>query len=238
MESVNIPLEELARRVNELPPKEEKLFVVGPSEVALQAVASLAVLGRFGVISSDWAQGESPVQGRLWEPNDFLSRCCQGLAVGQALDLGCGSGRDAVYLASFGWHVTAIDWLPDGIERGRDLANRYLDSEDRKRIEWRVDDLLAPEFLVSEGYELVFNAFFFDRDLLDRSQAWIDPGGSLIIEAFTSTHREKRGKPGSIDRVVKPGEMAELVKDLEIVSLEEGEHRGRHTARLWARKHG
>src|SRR6202008_569344 len=50
-------------------------------------------------------------RGRLWsgEPNQRLVEEITGLAPGRALDLGCGEGGDAVWLARQGWHVTAVD---------------------------------------------------------------------------------------------------------------------------------
>lgn len=45
-----------------------------------------------------------------------------GLEPGTALDLGCGAGANAVYLAEQGWKVTGVDFAPDGIRHARELA--------------------------------------------------------------------------------------------------------------------
>ena len=45
-----------------------------------------------------------------------------GLPPGRALDVGCGTGRDAVYLAKRGWQVTAVDLVPRALEKARQRA--------------------------------------------------------------------------------------------------------------------
>jgi SAM-dependent methyltransferase len=57
----------------------------------------------------------------------------------RAIDLGCGSGREAVYLAAQGWQVVAVDRLPEALQRGRDLQRRY--APDSPPIQWVCADL-------------------------------------------------------------------------------------------------
>ncbi len=83
----------------------------------------------------------------------MAARCwntCRGEFSGKVLDLGCGEGRDAVYFASLGFQVTAVDLAPSGLEKARRLA----------------EDLGAPvpdlrcqdirETRLDEGYDLFF----------------------------------------------------------------------------------
>jgi SAM-dependent methyltransferase len=60
----------------------------------------------------------------LWtaDPNRFLVECVDGLTPGEALDIACGEGRNAVWLAERGWRVTAVDWSAVALDRGRTLA--------------------------------------------------------------------------------------------------------------------
>ncbi len=46
------------------------------------------------------------------------------LASGNALDLGCGTGTSSLYLASHGWQVTGVDFIPVAIRRARQKAER------------------------------------------------------------------------------------------------------------------
>ena len=68
----------------------------------------------------------SPVRRRelVWtaEPNRFVVAELQDLAPGRALDVGAGEGRNAVWLASRGWQVTAVDFSAVGLDKGRRLA--------------------------------------------------------------------------------------------------------------------
>lgn len=57
------------------------------------------------------------------DPNRFLVAELAGLPPGRALDLGCGEGRNAVWLAEQGWRVTAVDFSDIGLDKGRQLAS-------------------------------------------------------------------------------------------------------------------
>lgn len=232
--SVNIPLQELCKRLFELPSKSDIILVAGPQGLGAQAVEQLIAVGRKAVLAEGWSYGENHGQGRLWKPNAWLAGCVENQEPGVVLDLACGSGRDSVYLAAYGWEVVAIDNLPDAVELGRKLAARYLDEAAQVQIDWQVADLLSPDFDSAKRFDLIHSAFFFDRALLARAITWLKPGGHLISEAFTTIHQAQRGKPASPARVVKPGEMSALVGDLEILSLQEGQTPHGHTVRVWA----
>src|SRR5690349_10831664 len=67
-------------------------------------------------------------------PNQFVEAELGELAPGKALDLACGEGRNARWLAERGWHVTAIDWSSVAIEKGRQVS---------AHVEWQVGDALT-----------------------------------------------------------------------------------------------
>ncbi|MBR7677707.1 methyltransferase domain-containing protein, partial [Streptomyces daliensis] len=64
--------------------------------------------------------------GQIWsgEPNEALVREVSGLAPGRALELGCGEGGDAVWLARQGWRVTATDISGVALARAEEHAAR------------------------------------------------------------------------------------------------------------------
>lgn len=71
------------------------------------------------------------------EPNRFLVHEAEGLQPGRALDLACGEGRNAVWLAEHGWQVTGVDFAAVGLDKARRLASaRGVDGE------WIAADLL------------------------------------------------------------------------------------------------
>uniref|UniRef100_A0AAU2UX38 Class I SAM-dependent methyltransferase n=1 Tax=Streptomyces sp. NBC_00003 TaxID=2903608 RepID=A0AAU2UX38_9ACTN len=59
------------------------------------------------------------------QPNDRLTETVTGLPPGDALDLGCGNGGDALWLARRGWHVTAVDISAVAVDRLAGLARSY-----------------------------------------------------------------------------------------------------------------
>jgi len=241
LNSVNIPLEELEARVAELPPKGEVIRVVGPDDVASETVQRLRTSGRKAIQIVKFSFGRNSGRGRLWEPNKSLWFYLTGMRVdgrapGDALDLGCGGGRDAVYLAAHNYRVTAVDRLPDSLERGQALASHYLDSKGQQLIDWQCADVLDPAYDPGRQYDLITAFYFFDRGLMTRAKGWLKQRGTLIVEAFTTDHQQQTGKPASPDRVVKPGEMRQLLSDMEIIRIEEGETAKGHTCKVTAMK--
>jgi SAM-dependent methyltransferase len=99
---------------------------------------------------------------------------------GRALDLGAGDGRNAVWLASRGWRVTAVDFSRVGLDRARALADRAgVD------VEWVLADLLVwtPQ---PRGFDLVCLFFIHlppaeRRVVYERAADGVAPGGTLLI---------------------------------------------------------
>ena len=124
----------------------------------------------------------------LWsgEPNDQLVAEVAGLAPGLALDVGCGEGADAIWLAERGWRVTATDISAVALERGRAQASVAGDDVAR-RIDWLRADVLTWE-PPPAGYDLVSAHFIHfanpQRDIVFRRLAGaVKPHGTLLIVA-------------------------------------------------------
>ncbi len=73
------------------------------------------------------------------------------LPPGRALDLGCGTGVSAVYLAQRGWRVTGIDFIPEAIRRARERARAA-----HQVVDFYVADVTRPEFL-QPPFDLIFD---------------------------------------------------------------------------------
>ena len=67
-------------------------------------------------------------------PNQFVEAALKDLEPGSALDLACGEGRNARWLAQRGWQVTAIDWSSVAVEKGRRVS---------EAVDWQVGDALT-----------------------------------------------------------------------------------------------
>jgi SAM-dependent methyltransferase len=114
-------------------------------------------------------------------PNPQLIEEATGLAPGTALDLGCGEGADAIWLAQHGWTVTAVD--VSAVALGRAAAHA-IDAGLQDRIAWLQRDFASwhPE----EGFDLVSAQFLHSpllpwRDSLSSAAAAVAPGGTLLV---------------------------------------------------------
>ncbi|MFF0495533.1 class I SAM-dependent methyltransferase [Nocardia aobensis] len=121
---------------------------------------------------------------RVWSgnPNPLLVRETADLRPGRALDLGCGEGADAVWLAGQGWEVTGVDISQTALERAAAHAEQAGLGE---RIAWQRHEL--GRTFPDGSYDLI-NAQFLqspvalDQDgVLQRAADAVAPGGTLLI---------------------------------------------------------
>ena len=119
--------------------------------------------------------------GRSWsgDVNVALAREVAHLVPGSALDLGCGEGGDALWLARTGWSVTAVDIAPSALAIG---AAAQQPGDD---ITWIAADLA--EWQPPTTYDLVSSCFLHSfvelprEAILRRAAAAVSPGGVLLI---------------------------------------------------------
>jgi len=129
--------------------------------------------------AAGWDTRYSEAQQWSDEPNAHAAQLLAGLPPGRALDLAAGEGRMALWLASSGWQVTALDFSAVGLARGRArAAERGLD------VDWRVADATTVE-LESASYDLVLVLYLhLTRPeltaALSRAAAALAPGGLLL----------------------------------------------------------
>ena len=71
---------------------------------------------------ADWNERYSRGEHIISEPMPLLVSTISGLKPGRALDVACGVGRHAIFLAERGWQVTAVDASSVGIELARAAA--------------------------------------------------------------------------------------------------------------------
>lgn len=177
---------------------------------------------------SDWDEryrGEGEVDR---EPEPLLVATAGELTPGRALDLACGTGRHALYLARLGWHVTAVDGSRIAIAALRRRAQR-LELE----IDTRAADLEAGELVIeAEAYDLICDFFYLERRLFPAIRAGVKPGGLFV----GMLHRFD-GTPGRY--LLESGELRELFAGWKIVYYSERPPEGGHrraTAAIVARK--
>jgi SAM-dependent methyltransferase len=152
----------------------------------------------------------------IWSgrPNATLVDLVGGLEPGRALDLGCGEGGDALWLASRGWSVTGLDLSETALARARDAADQRGLSVDLRQAD------LAEEWPVDGPFELVTASFLhsmveFPRiDVLRRAAGLVAGGGRLAIVSHAapppwSGHRGHLGE----ELPTAEQELAELALD-------------------------
>lgn len=185
----------------------------------------------------DWIGG--PARVRLWEPNPFLAECLPRIVEEvrvepRALDIACGSGRDAVFMAFGGFAVTALDVLPDALARARDLARRS-----GVALETRLHDLEREPLEDEAAYDLVLVVSYLQRSLMPAIRRAVRPGGFVVYETFLARQAEIFGKPRSPDHLLAPGELAAEFADWRVIEDREGLAAPRRlAASLLARKPG
>lgn len=135
----------------------------------------------------------------MWSgrPNGRLVAEVEGLPPGRALDVGCGEGADAIWLAQRGWAVTAVDISAVAVDRARRAAARVAVA-----VDWQVGDVLAappsPETLelVSLQYPALPKAA--GEDAVQALLASVRRGGVLLavyhdLDEAHAAHMRERG---------------------------------------------
>jgi SAM-dependent methyltransferase len=121
---------------------------------------------------------------RVWngDPNTVLVREAAGLLPGRALDLGCGEGADAIWLAREGWRVTATDISGVALERAARHAEQAGVAD---RIDWQRHDLGVS--FPAGSFDLVSAQFLHTmgemprEEILRAAAAAVAPEGVLLV---------------------------------------------------------
>lgn len=129
------------------------------------------------------------------EPNLFVAEHLADLPPGRALDLACGEGRNAVWLAARGWDVTGVDFSDVAVDKARRLATAR-----GVRAEWVVADLVDWE--PPGAFDLVLLAYL-QVPAADRQRIWpraaaaVAPGGTFFLVGHDVRNiTEGTGGPG------------------------------------------
>jgi SAM-dependent methyltransferase len=166
------------------------------------------------------------------KPNAWLTSNRHLLPVsGDGLDLACGSGRHAIWLAEQGFRVLAVDRDAGAIKALRDEASRR-----GLAIASEVVDLETGQpFPEPDSFDLIVVVHYLHRPLFPSIVGALRRGGVLIYETFTRA-QAARGKPTNPAFLLEPGELQRLVQPLEILASREGDFEGRMVAGVVAVK--
>ncbi len=167
------------------------------------------------------------------DPNRFLVAEAESLPPRRALDVACGAGRNAVWLATRGWTVTGVDFSDVALANARRLA-----AERGVEVEWVQADVRqwSPD---ADEFDLVVVLYLQlpadeRRRALRNATAALAPGGTLLVVGHHAENlRDGWGGPRDPRVLFTPEEIAAELRGLEIekaervlrpVEDEDGEH--------------
>lgn len=132
---------------------------------------------------------------------------------GRVLDLACGRGRHARWLAARGWQVDAVDRDAEAIESLRGVDGVLPLQADLEHGAWPYPGCLFDAIVVCR---------YLHRPLLSQLAESLAPGGVLIYETFM-LGQEQFGRPSNPDFLLRPDELLQTYQGvLEIIAFEQG----------------
>ena len=170
------------------------------------------------------------------KPNKTLKQFVSPVTSGQALDIGIGGGRDALYLASIGYEVTAYDVFPDFSAKCNLTAE-----ENNLKVKSHHKDLREIE-IPESAFDLVTSAWILhsikksESDILiDKMIKGLRPGGTIILSVFSINDPYFKRETGNAECIEEntffsreknsyvhyfsKEELLESFKDLKLISL-------------------
>jgi len=169
---------------------------------------------------------------QLPEPAGILREVLPLLPDGPVLDLACGTGRNALFLAENGWQVTAEDWSAVALgiletrARERNIAVRHIEHFDVPlgragvRLELLQADLEQIR-LPAEAYSTILCFRYLQRGLFQQMSQALRPGGFLLYETYTLAQVDFEGGPRDPAHLLKPGELREAFPELCVLFYRE-----------------
>jgi SAM-dependent methyltransferase len=165
----------------------------------------------------DWDRRYAAVEN-LWamRPNRFLVAEVAEIPPGRALDLACGEGQNAIWLASLGWDVTGVDYSEVAIAKANGRAER-----DGVAVEFTSADLVEYEPRRA-AYDLALVLYLHipsvERGAVHaKASAALLPGGTFLLLGHDRANlTDGVGGPSDPDLLYTADEIAAELPDLEI----------------------
>ena len=165
-------------------------------------------------------------------PAGILTELWPLLPAGPALDLACGRGRNALFLAEHGRHVTAVDWSDAALDI---LEERAKCSKIPVRRVSRIDEakplaragigLLQADLeavaLPANRYSVIVCVRYLQRSLFPQICLALRPGGMLLFETYTKAQLDFAGGPRDPAHLLNTGELRRAFPGLEVIFYRE-----------------
>jgi tellurite methyltransferase len=158
-------------------------------------------------------------EGCYWgkEPDKGVKLILKYKKSGDVLDLGCGEGRNALFLAENGFNVTGIDISEEGIKKFKELAK-----QNNLKVKGIVGDIIKFEFdnkydIIISNATLHFLKENESKDMVKKIKENTKKDGLNVINVFTEENPDK-----NFPYLFKRGELRNYYNDWEILGYKEG----------------
>lgn len=196
-----------------------------PTIAAILGTSVDALLGYKTMVNSDYEQ-KYLEEGYYWglTPNYLCHDLMQKrppVKPLRVLDMGCGEGKDAVFLAKNGYLVTAFDVSEAGLDKGRKLAEKngtYVDF-------FKAD---INDFELKGQYDIIFCSGVFHyihtdkrEEVIEKIKSHLSPGGMVVLNVFVDKPHVKKTKNTENAILWKSGELFTFFYDWKFLTMEE-----------------
>jgi len=237
--AINIPTKELLAQMHLLPRNTIPIRLCGLGDELEQAKAFLQEKGYQIVEVIKWSsemekqlvnidqlgQGNSSVF--YWQPASVVQKFID-LNVektGRGLDIGCGAGRDSVFLAKHGWQMLGVDRNPEALQRMGLLAKSQNVQVDHCLLDTETGGDPFVQF-DDQSFDLVCVVRYLHRPLFPYIKRLLKSDGYIVYQTFMQGC-EAFGSPKNPNFLLKPNELAEIFQDYrimlnEVIHLDDG----------------
>ncbi len=169
-------------------------------------------------IQTKWDQlyQEGRISRHRGNTHRWLTTHKRWLSGGLALEIACGRGWDAIWLAQHGYRVIATDISRRALQLARRAAHAAGIEE---RMIFLLSNVQEVDFLPAT-FDLLLGFSFWERKKAPVMKAWVKPGGLILYETLNSGWLDFR--PGvNPEHVLRPGELSAWLADWEIIDQKE-----------------
>ena len=187
----------------------------------------------------DWDERYRRCEHAALQPHKLLLQVAEESRPGRALDLACGAGRHALFLAERGWNVIAVDSSSVAMETTLARAR-----ERSLTIDARIADLERGGFIIEMGgFDLICDFYYLQRDLFAQIRAGVKLGGVFVAAIHLSSEDPSEDEGHNPAFLLKPGELRSEFENWQIIHYYEtsstdtdaGEHH-RRSAEIIAKR--